>query len=108
MYQIECTINGQQRDPGEMLRDNATLAEAEESREQWLADLTDSEREYATCIIVECSDGTLIDAATHEPIRSATAAERLASGAATDGIIPVDWRSDGGWNGEDYRLCYVD
>lgn len=56
MYQLNCTINGQQCDPGELLRDNETLAEAEESRKIWLADLTDSEREYARCEIVDCSD----------------------------------------------------
>lgn len=55
MYQINCTINGQQCDPGELLRDSETLAEAQESRDIWLSDLDVSEREYARCEIVEVS-----------------------------------------------------
>lgn len=56
MYQKNCTINGQQCDPGELLRDSATLAEAEESRDIWLSDLTESERQYARCEIITVSD----------------------------------------------------
>lgn len=55
--------------------------------------------------------GTLYDAETGEPIRSAVADEAIRSyDAAADegGVFPCDWRQFGGWNGEDSRPCFVD
>lgn len=53
----------------------------------------------------------LYDYETDDPIREATAGELAASqadeDAGGDGMIVVDWRPFGGWNGEDVRRCYV-
>lgn len=56
--------------------------------------------------------GDLMDYATGDYIRPATKDERTASDDAVanghaEGCIPVDWRGEGGWNGEDYRICWV-
>ncbi len=52
----------------------------------------------------------LYDYDSHEQIREATPEEaRLSAEDAygPDGLILVDWRSEGGWRGENYRRCYV-
>ena len=56
--------------------------------------------------------GDLMDYTTGEYIRPATKEEREASDREVDdghyeGVIPVDWRGEGGWNGADYRNCWV-
>lgn len=59
------------------------------------------------------SFGTLCDYCTGEPIRPATRQEMEASSAEVEsgnyaGTFAVDWRSEGGWDGKDYRICYVE
>jgi hypothetical protein len=50
----------------------------------------------------------LCDSETGDVIRAATETEARESVAASDeGHIVVDWRSEGGWMGEDFRRCYV-
>ena len=50
----------------------------------------------------------LCDAETWERIRPATEDEIAAAELADDdGRFPVDWRAEGGWQGEDFRLCYI-
>lgn len=56
--------------------------------------------------------GKLMDYKTGEYIRPATKEEREASDHEVacgrhEGVIPVDWRSEGGWDGENYRSCWV-
>ena len=62
----------------------------------------------------DCPDsfGTLYDYQTGDAIRPATRQERDSSDAEVasgnhEGVIAVDWRTEGGWNGEDFRQCYV-
>jgi hypothetical protein len=50
----------------------------------------------------------LCDSETGNVIREATEEEAVESVCAgPEGHIAVDWRKAGGWNGEDYRRCYV-
>mgnify|MGYP007062849043 CR=1 FL=1 len=63
---------------------------------------------------IHCPDsfGTLYDYQTGDAIRPATRQERDSSDAEVasgnhEGVIAVDWRTEGGWNGEDFRQCYV-
>ena len=53
----------------------------------------------------------LCDYDTHEIIRDATPEESALSESdayGDDGLVLVDWREQGGWQGENYRRCYVD
>ena len=50
----------------------------------------------------------LCDSETGDVIREATESEARESVAAGhEGHIVVDWRTEGGWMGEDFRRCYV-
>lgn len=53
----------------------------------------------------------LVDAASNRIIREATPEEVAASEesdkSGNAGIFPCDWRSEGGWMGEDWRDCYT-
>lgn len=84
--------------------------------------LTKNQQETIWEVIQQCRDdvettykanyGGLYDYRTGEYLRPATKEERAVSWAeieagSHEGVIPVDWKQEGGWEGEDFRLCYV-
>jgi hypothetical protein len=73
-------------------------------------DLTQSDRDGLRLLLNAATGITsdLCDSDTSEVIRPATIAEACESATAgPEGHIAVDWRREGGWNGEDFRRCYV-
>lgn len=61
---------------------------------------------------IQSTYGDLHDYQTGDYIRPATREDREASDAEVaagrqEGVIPVDWRAEGGWQGENFRRCYV-
>lgn len=73
-------------------------------------DLSDTDRDRLRLLLDATTGITsgLTDSETGDVIREATIAEACASAeAGQEGHIVVDWRTEGGWNGEDFRRCYV-
>ena len=73
-------------------------------------DLSETDRDRLRLLLDAATGITsdLMDSETGEVIREAKVEEACASAeAGPEGHIAVDWRKDGGWNGEDFRRCFV-
>lgn len=70
--------------------------------------INDARRDVAIMLHEMFGPFNLCDSDSNDTLREATQDETVDSVlAGPEGHIVVDWRSEGGWNGEDYRRCYV-